>query len=82
MPELFPVLMVRWVQLRVSLWFAQQVTTNANVVPPDFVQLLLDIQLQTIWEPYIPDWYIGAPLPADVMPCLVLLRLQPAPITV
>jgi hypothetical protein len=79
-PGLFPALMVTWVQLRVSLWFAQQAITNANVAAPDFVQLLRDIRLQAIWEPYIPDRYIGAPPPADATPRPALPTLQPAPV--
>lgn len=57
-PGLFPALTVRWVQLRASLWFAQQATQHGNWAAPNFVQLLVDIRLQTLWEPYIPDQYL------------------------
>jgi hypothetical protein len=67
-PGLFPALTVRWIQLRISFWFGQQATTNANVVAPDFVQLLREIRLQAPWEPYFPDRYLGAPPPTDVTP--------------
>jgi len=44
-----------------SLWFAQQAEQNGNVVAPDFTQLLRDVCLQTIWEPYLPDRYLETP---------------------
>jgi hypothetical protein len=39
-PLMFPTLAVRWVQLRVSLWFAQQAMVNVALNPPNFVELL------------------------------------------
>lgn len=74
-PGLFPALTVHWVQLHISFWFGQQATTNTNVAPPDFIQLLWEIWLQALWEPYLPDRYMGAPPPADALPH----RAVPAP---
>jgi hypothetical protein len=67
-PGLFPALTVRWIQLRFTLWFGQQAQTNAAVGAPDFVELLRQIRLQALWEPYLPDRYLGAPPPTDVTP--------------
>jgi hypothetical protein len=53
-PLMFPTLAVRWVQLRVSLWFAQQSMDNAALKPPNFVELLNLIRLHAPWEPTFP----------------------------
>jgi hypothetical protein len=82
-PGLFPALTVRWIQLRVSFWFGQQALTNANVAAPDFVQLLREIRLQTPWEPYFPDRYLGAPPAAEAASrsSATAPRAGPAPAT-
>jgi hypothetical protein len=77
-PGLFPTLTMRWIQLRVSFWFGQQATTNANVEAPNF-DSLHQIHLQAPWEPYFPDRYLGAPPPADVTPRPATLAPNVAP---
>jgi hypothetical protein len=70
-PHLFPTLAVRWVQLRISVWFAQQAMENAALEAPNFVDLLNQIQLHMPWEPTFPahfyDTRAMAP-PAAVVP--------------
>jgi hypothetical protein len=78
-PGLFPALTVRWIQLCFTLWFGQQAQTNTAVEALDFVELLRQIRLQALWEPYLPDRYLGAPPPADVMPCPAALAPVGAP---
>jgi hypothetical protein len=56
-PLMFPTLAVRWVQLRVSLWFAQQAMENAALEPPNIVELLNLIRLHAPWEPTFPAHY-------------------------
>jgi hypothetical protein len=52
---MFPTLAVRWVQLRISLWFAQQQAMgNAPLEVPDFAELLNQIWLHMPWEPTLP----------------------------
>jgi hypothetical protein len=68
-PGLFPALTVHWIQLRFTLCFGQQALTNAAMGAPDFVELLRQIRLQALWEPYLPDCYLGALPSADVTPC-------------
>jgi hypothetical protein len=53
-PALFPTLAVRWVQLRISLWFSQQAMENAALEVPNFVELLNQIHLRMPWEPTFP----------------------------
>jgi hypothetical protein len=70
-PLMFPTLAVRWVQLRVSLWFAQQAMVNVALNPPNFVELLNLIRLHAPWEPTFPAHYynVRAPtMPTRVMP--------------
>jgi hypothetical protein len=56
-PGMFPTLAVRWVQLRVSLWFAQQALENAPLEVPNFAELLNHIRLHMPWEPSLPSQY-------------------------
>jgi hypothetical protein len=56
-PSLFPTLAVRWVQLRISLWFAQQAMENAALEAPNFIELLNQIQLHMPWEPTFPSHF-------------------------
>jgi hypothetical protein len=56
-PGMFPALAVRWVQLRISLWFAQQAMENAPLEVPDFAELLNQIRLHMPWEPAMPSQY-------------------------
>jgi hypothetical protein len=68
-PGLFLALMVHWIQLHFTLWLGQQAQTNAVVGAPDFIELLRrQIRLQALWEPYLPDHYLGAPPLADITP--------------
>jgi hypothetical protein len=64
-PGMFPTLVVRWVQLRVSLWFGQQALENAPLEVPNFAELLNQIQLHMPWEPTLPaHYYNSAAAPA------------------
>jgi hypothetical protein len=56
-PGMFPTLAVRWVQLRISLWPAQQAMENAPLEVPNFAELLNLICLHTQWEPSLPPQY-------------------------
>jgi hypothetical protein len=56
-PGMFPTLAVRWVQLRISLWFAQQAMMNDALEAPDFAELLNQIRLHMHWEPAMPSHY-------------------------
>jgi hypothetical protein len=67
-PLMFPTLAVRWVQLRVSLWFAQQTMENAALEPPNFVELLNLIRLHAPWEPTFPAHYYNVRAPAPMIP--------------
>jgi hypothetical protein len=53
-PGMFPTLAVRWVQLRVSLWLAQQAMENSPLEVPNFAD---HIRLHTQWEPTLPTQY-------------------------
>jgi hypothetical protein len=72
-PGMFPTLAVRWVQLRVSLWFAQQAMENSPLEVPNFAELLNHIRLHMPWEPSMPPQYYNtrsAP-PAITLPATV-----------
>jgi hypothetical protein len=56
-PGMFPTLAVRWVQLRVSLWFAQQASDNSPLEAPNFAELLNQIRLHMPWEPTLPSHF-------------------------
>jgi hypothetical protein len=64
-PALFPTLAVRWVQLRISLWFAQQAMENAALEVPNFVELLNQIHLRMPWEPTFPSQFYDARMPTQ-----------------
>jgi hypothetical protein len=53
----FPMLAVRWVQLRVSLWLAQQAMENAPLEVPNFAELLNHIRLHMPREPSLTSQY-------------------------
>jgi hypothetical protein len=76
-PLMFPALAVRWVQLRVSLWFAQQTMENAALEPPNFVELLNLMRLHAPWEPTFPAHYYNVRAPAPTAPVVPM----PAPST-
>jgi hypothetical protein len=62
-PALFPTLAVRWVQLRISLWFSQQAMDNAALEVPNFVELLNQIHLRMPWEPTFPAQFYDTRAP-------------------
>jgi hypothetical protein len=62
-PGMFPTLAVRWVQLRISLWLAQQAMENAPLEVPNFAELLNHIRLHTQWEPSLPPQYYNTRSP-------------------
>jgi hypothetical protein len=80
-PGLFPVLTICWVQLCILLWFSQQSTENANIVAPNFAQLMCNIHLQAVWEPYIPDQYLTVlPIPLMLPTAPQVPTLHPPPV--
>jgi hypothetical protein len=56
-PGMLPMLAVRWVQLRILLWFAQQASDNGPLEAPKFVELLNQIRLHMPWEPTLPSHF-------------------------
>jgi hypothetical protein len=56
-PGMFPTLAVRWVQLYISFWFAQQAMENAPLEVSNFAELLNQIRLHMPWEPTLPAHY-------------------------
>ena len=52
--HLLPCYYIRWQQLRFSRWFSKQLVTMSNVNPPDFNQLLDDIDDRINWLPDFP----------------------------
>jgi hypothetical protein len=77
-PGMFPTLAVRWVQLRVSLWFAQQAMENAPLEAPDFAELLNQIRLHMPWEPTLPSHFYNtrAPVTQATSPLPVSMSTQ------
>jgi hypothetical protein len=65
---MFPTLAVCWVQLWVSLWFAQQVMENVALEPPNFVELLNLIRLHVPWEPTFPVHYYNVRVSTNTPP--------------
>jgi hypothetical protein len=69
-------LVVRWLQLRFSHWFTDQLREPVRVEIPEFNQLITQILLEVQWEPALPGKYqlfvpLGRETPA--------LRGAPAP---
>jgi hypothetical protein len=65
-PGMFPMLAVRWVQLRISLWFAQQSMENAPLEVPNIAELLNQIRLHMPWEPTLPAHYYNTRTTAPI----------------
>jgi hypothetical protein len=63
-PGMFLTLAVRWIQLRVSLWFAQQANENAPLEVPDFAKVLNLIRLHMPWEPTLPSHFYNTRMTA------------------
>jgi len=67
---LTPLYVVRWVQLRLNMWFQDQGRLSVQVSPPDLQELFQDFRLDNPWHPRIPAAYVTrsatAPGPAPV----------------
>ena len=76
---LTPIYVVRWVQLRLNVWFQNQARTNDATDAPDLQELFRKFDLQDSWHPRVPAAYLLRPLatpaPAPTLPRPVL----PAP---
>jgi hypothetical protein len=59
-----PVLLVRWVQLRISYWFQNQSMQNYLVPVPNFMDLYEKIALNEDWSPCFPMRYMRTPTPS------------------
>ena len=57
---LAPAKLVRWVQIRVSLWFQRQYRTSESVPSPNFIELFDLIQEMREWKPPIPQRYLAS----------------------
>ena len=56
---LAPAKLVRWVQIRVTLWFQRQYRTSESLPPPSFLDLFDLIQEMREWKPPIPQRYLA-----------------------
>jgi hypothetical protein len=62
---LYPTQILRWVQLRVSGWFNQQLLTPGLIPAPDLCALFDKVRHREPWQPTIPPRYLPrAPPPA------------------
>jgi hypothetical protein len=73
-PGMFPTLAVRWVQLRIFLWFAQQAMENAPLAVPNFAELLNNILLHTPWEPTLPAHFYNTRAITTAQPCTPIVQ--------
>ena len=58
---LAPAKLVRWVQIRVTLWFQRQYRTSESLPPPNFLDLFDLIQEMREWKPPLPQRYLASP---------------------
>ena len=58
---LAPAKLVRWVQIRVTLWFQRQYRTSESLPPPNFLDLFDFIQEMREWKPPLPQRYLASP---------------------
>ena len=58
---LAPAKLVRWVQIRITLWFQRQYRTSESLPPPSFLDLFDLIQEMREWKPPIPHRYLAFP---------------------
>jgi hypothetical protein len=66
-PDL-PLKVVRWVQIRISLWFKNQYLSTSFVPPPDFRELINAIQELRAWEPTLPPQLMAKKTPSLGLP--------------
>jgi hypothetical protein len=59
--------MMRWVQIRISNWFTDQVQSTERVKTPDFTDLITRIKNREHWEPGMPPG-IGYQMPTFQYP--------------
>lgn len=55
---LIPLYVVRWVQLRLNMWFQDQARLPVQVSVPDLQELFQDYRLENPWYPRIPAAYV------------------------
>jgi hypothetical protein len=55
---LMPALVIRWVQLRLNVWFNEQAASPLCLVTPDLQQLYRDFRLEVPWQPSLPTAYL------------------------
>jgi hypothetical protein len=60
---LTPVLVIRWVQLRLNVWFNEQAASPLCLVTPDLQKLYRDFRLEVPWQPSMPPAYLVHPRP-------------------
>jgi hypothetical protein len=60
---LTPVLVIRWVQLRLNFWFTEQAASPLCLETPDLQQLYRDFKLEVPWQPSMPHAYLVQPRP-------------------
>jgi hypothetical protein len=67
---LIPLYVIRWVQLRLNMWYQDQARLPDQVAAPDLQELFQDFRLDNPWHPRIPAAYVtrspGAPAPAPI----------------
>jgi hypothetical protein len=64
---LTPVLVIRWVQLRLNVWFSEQAASPLDLAVPDLQRLYRDFKLDVPWHPSIPAAYITRPRPTTTV---------------
>jgi hypothetical protein len=65
---LTPVLVIRWVQLRLNVWFTEQAASPLALVTPDLQRLYRDFRLEVPWQPSIPAAFTVRPRPVASTP--------------
>ncbi len=80
--SMMPALILRWFQLRWSLWFVKQWNSATPVPAPHFTDLFEQMDVDAPWEPTFPHGFLPAPriaprAPPQAPPALP--ALQPAP---
>jgi hypothetical protein len=75
---LTPVLVIRWVQLRLNIWFTEQAASPLCLETPDLQWLYRDFRLEVPWQPSIPEAYLVRPRPAASAPAAASVASRPA----
>jgi hypothetical protein len=75
-----PALILRWLQLRLALWFSTQAHTEQVLPVPNLVELIQRIRLQEPWYPTIPARYLPRRTPPVPPPAARFPRVGPDPL--